>query len=222
MSKATILDIKCCKCGADAKSLLKYSDLNLDMSIGNYYLSGTRVRTIPRKEVWEVRVCENCGYMNPNLSIDNGLSLSFFNDLTTDDIVFKSKHAELLYKYHKVLRTLTYFENAYYILMACLDECDYVGDRIAALYCLMKMNFIYDKISKPNVNIVTQQIDVCRRLGLFEKTKSLVNNIDLPKEVFLVSPEYQNLLDYQVYLAENEKDGLYTHTDMQKWLEGQN
>ena len=52
MSKATILDIKCCKCGADAKSLLKYKESNKDWNIFYMTYIGREVK------LYEGKLCD--------------------------------------------------------------------------------------------------------------------------------------------------------------------
>lgn len=215
MSKAVLEDIKCCKCGADAQVMNFYSYSSFPSNNLNYYLSMKRVRNYPRTEVWEVRKCENCGYLHHNLSIDTGLDLDFYKNLTTDDIIFKSEHCVLLYKYYKVLRALKDYEQAYQMLESCLEECDYVGDKSSAYYCMMKMEYIYENTDTSKH--ILMQVDVLRRLGLFEKMKSFVGRTIATDKSIRENEMVFDVLKYQIYLADNYKDGSYTLSDMVEW-----
>ena len=158
---------------------------------------------------------------NPNLSEDNGLSMYFITNLTTDGYNFKSKFCSLFYKYYRMLMTLSKYNRAYSFLLNCLEECDYVGDIQGAMFCMMKMIKLYDMLNTYSDREKMVHIDCLRRLGLFNQTKTSVEKVVLSEE-YLKDVTISQVLEYQTYLAENYKDGLYTFKDMRKWVEEKN
>ena len=60
-------------------------------------------------------------------------------------------------------------------------------------------------------------LDSLRRLGLFSQTKAFAKEIVF-SDVYLGDNIVSDVLKYQIYLADNYKDGLYTIKDMREWL----
>lgn len=217
MSKVELKDIKCCKCGHPNKALIVYSYFHRAYGHSNYYLSLRNIRNYPMKDPMIVRECPNCGYINPDLSEDNGISMNFIKQLT-DEFPFKSEYCNLFYKYYIMLMMLGKYSNAYKILIDSLEECDYLGDTQGALFCMMKMIKVYDMLESHNDNQKMIHLDSLRRLGLFSKTKAFAKEIVF-SDVYLGDNIVSDVLKYQIYLADNYKDGLYTIKDMREWLD---
>lgn len=169
------------------------------------------------KDPMIVRECPNCGYINPDLSEDNGISMNFIKQLT-DEFAFKSEYCNLFYKYYIMLMMLGKYSNAYKILIDSLEECDYLGDTQGAMFCMMKMIKVYDMLESHNDNQKMIHLDSLRRLGLFSQTKVFAKEIVF-SDVYLGDNIVSDVLKYQIYLADNYKDGLYTLKDMREWLD---
>lgn len=193
--------IQCAKCG----TINLQEEIVCPESSHNFDLDGR-----PPKELWPclkvaVRECKQCGYVNTDLSEDNGIPAAFLESdayKNPQGPGLENDLARRFYRYHLEMMKLGNFMYAHDSMLVIVWFCDDAKDTESARHYRNKLIDIYDKLGDEchTEEFLLLHMDVMRRAGRFDEL------IDKYADHPFKDRLNKKIADFHILMARNKVD----------------